>query len=190
MTDLIGGGLRVGRTAIACRAVDRFADELDVFATSNWGEATVTQGDACGLCLRATLALLARLQTAGLADGVELWNLTAAVEGMGRGAAGFSTHWVLVRDGEVIDVSARQFQPEGPHIHRGPAEDEFERWQIPRPVDPDSEEMWRGGAVPKREIPPYWRDLLNVPPPGDLPDWPYPRHLLEPTSRWYAPAGS
>ena len=109
--------------------MDRFADELYAFAASNWGEATVTQGDASSLCLRATLALLARLETAALADGVELWNLTAAIEGKGRGAAGHNTHWVLVRDGEVIDVSARQFDPKGPHIHRCPAEDEFERWQ-------------------------------------------------------------
>jgi hypothetical protein len=170
--------------------VDRFADELDGFAASTWGEATVTQGDASGLCLRATLALLARLERAGLADGVELWNLASAIEGKGRGAEGWNTHWVLVRDGEVIDVSARQFDPAGPHIHRGPAEDEFGRWRVNNRVDPDSEEMWCGGVVPMREIPPYWRDLLEVAPPGDLPGWPYPRHRLEPTSRWYAPEGS
>jgi hypothetical protein len=167
--------------------VDPFDEQLGAFADSDWGKATLTQTDASGLCLRATLALLARLQATGLANGVELWNLTSAVEGMGRGDPGYNTHWVLVRNGEVIDVSARQFETGAPHIRRCLAADEFERWELRRHVDPDSAEMWRGGMVPNREIPPYWRDLVDVAPPGDLPDWPYPRALLEPTSRWYVP---
>ena len=70
----------------------RFADELYAFAASNWGEATVTQAMEQPMPA-AALALLARLETAPLADGVELWN-SRRLEGKGRGAAGHNTHWV------------------------------------------------------------------------------------------------
>ncbi len=106
-----------------------------------------------------------------------------AIEGKGRGPDQLGTHWVLVRAGEAIDVSARQFDPDAPHIRRGPAHDESARWHHHERVDPDGEDMWDKGF--RWEIPPCWRDLMQVPPPGNLPDWPYPRNALEQTSRWY-----
>jgi hypothetical protein len=167
--------------------VDPFDDELQAFINTDWGRATATPADAAGLCKRATLVLLARLEAAGLAGDVELWNLIGAVEGKGRGPGGYGEHWVLVRRGQVIDVSARQFDPNATQPRRVPVQDEFDRWQTKTSIDPDAEDMWDGGFYRWREIPPYWRDLVDVGPPGDLPDWPYPRHLLDPGSNWYVP---
>jgi hypothetical protein len=167
--------------------VDRFERELEDFAASDWGQATATQSGAEGLCKRATLALLARLDAAGLADNVELCTLTGAVGGRGRGDDGYGTHWVLVRDCEVIDVSARQLDPDADQIRRAPMKDEFERWHHHERIDPDGEDVWDKGFLRRKLIPPSWRDLRKVPPPGDLPGWPYPRDMLEPTSPWHAP---
>jgi hypothetical protein len=171
-------------------AVDPFDRELEAFSSSDWGRGTTTPSGAAGLCKRATLALLARLDAAGLAADVELWTLTGAVGGRGRGAHMHGTHWVLVRNGEVIDVSARQFDPDAEHIQRGPTRDEFERWHDHEFIDPDGEDMWDKGFLRRKLIPPYWRNLLKVGPPGDLPGWPYPRQMLDPSSPWHAPPSS
>lgn len=66
------------------------------------------------LLKRAIARLLARLELAGLAD-VELWSVSGAIEGKGRGADQHGTHWVLVRGAEMVDVSARQFDADAPH---------------------------------------------------------------------------
>jgi hypothetical protein len=63
------------------------------------------------------------------------------------------------------------------HISDAASSTTSQRWELHRRVDPDSPEMWCGGIVPNREIPSYWRDLVDVGPPGDLPDWSYPRAL-------------
>jgi hypothetical protein len=67
------------RPPVSVTVVDPFEQELEAFAASPWGQATLNQGDASGLCKRATLALLAQLQATALANDVELWNLTRAI---------------------------------------------------------------------------------------------------------------
>lgn len=167
--------------------MDELAKHIDAFARSEWGQATLTQMGASGLCLRATLAFLAQLERAGMAEGCELWNFTGAVEGKGRGPDQYGTHWVLIRGEDLVDVSARQFDPNGPHIRRDLPADEAARWHHHEKVDPDSRRVWNDPFLRARIIHPDWRSLIDVGPPGDLPDWPYPRHRLDEGSPWYRP---
>ena len=162
--------------------------ELLSFVESEWGQVCKDRWSASGLCLRATLVLLARLERAGLAGDVSLWNLTQPRPGAERGDSG--THWVLSDPDDVmIDVTAKQFDPTGPAVRRGPLADELARWVFHEKLDPDGEDMWEGGLLKRRAIPPYWRGLLDVSPPGDLPGWPYPAHRLDERSPWFRPAG-
>jgi hypothetical protein len=159
--------------------VHLFDQVVAEFASSSWGVATVRPESASGLCKRASLVLLGQLEARGCSDGVVLWNLN------GRKDDPTATHWLLVHAGEVVDVSPRQFTPNGPHILRAPQDIEFANWSSGTPVDPDK--AWGHGLTGLREIPPNWRDLLMVPPPGDLPGWPFRRVEDDVESPWSVP---
>jgi hypothetical protein len=163
--------------------MDAIEGEVSKFRNGPWGLATASQEGARGLCKRATLAFLAQLEPAGLADGVRLWRLDGAlVDGSGAG-----THWVLAIGDEMIDVTARQFDPGREQIERGSLKAEIAKWQEAEEVDPDSTEQWGGGFLKLWVIPPWWRELKDAEPPGDLREWPYPRENLGPNSPWHDP---
>ncbi len=162
--------------------MDPREEALRAFAAGPWGQATATPKGAAGLCKRATLALLAELDFRDLRSGVSLWSLAGPLPGAGRGDTG--THWVLSFDAELVDVSARQFDHAAPHIRRGPLAHELTLWGVTEEADPDDPKWWRGDFLRRKEIHPEWRQLRVVQPPGDLPVWPYPRHLLGDDSPW------
>ena len=88
-------------------------------------------------------------------------------------------HYVLEQGGEVIDISSRQFRDQNPLPLYEPLDVAAARWESCYEVVPDRDR----DHVPT----PPWRLLAEAEPPGDLDDWPYPRHLLDSSSPWYRP---
>ncbi len=83
-----------------------------------------------------------------------------------------STMPATPRGSELIDVSARQFDPQEDQVRRGPVQDELDRWECVEEADPDAPDAWGGGFLKLKAIHPDWRGLRDVGPPGSLPDWP------------------
>jgi hypothetical protein len=162
--------------------MDAREEALREFLAGTWGAVTRDQAAAAGMCRRATLAFLAELDARDLRDGVTLWHLSEPRSGGGRGAHG--THWVLGLGDELLDLTARQFDPQAPPVRRGPLQEELDRWQEHEQVDPDDPARWRGDILRREEVHPDWRRLREVGPPGDLPDWPYKHELLDDASPW------
>jgi hypothetical protein len=147
-------------------------DQIDSFLATKWGPALAEQRSARGLCKRASAALLARLQRAAIDAG--LWYFTDGKPEFGL--APTDIHYVVVVDGEAIDVSARQFDPEAPVPRREPLATACSRWNVAGREDPDDSFM--------RPFPTNWRDLADSDPPGDIPGCPYDRHTLPDDSPW------
>jgi hypothetical protein len=160
---------------------------IERFLAGPWGQVLQRHQDAKGVCERATLSLLAQLKREGLDDQTKPWLLTQ-VEGSPlpecRWAGVGATHMVLEHEGEAIDVSVRQFvgheREELPRTE--PIEKALARWNSVYEVDLNSVES----GFQRDWIPPNWQDLADAPPPGEIPNWPYARHTLNSTSRFYA----
>lgn len=134
------------------------------------------------MCLRASLALLAYLERQRFVERPALWRFAEARAGGERGPERHGEHSVVEHAGLVIDLTAVQFG-EQPGIRVTTLDDEAARWHHAENIDPDAADAW--DSFTRLGVHPNWRLLLDVGPPGDLPEWPYPFHALDQRSPWH-----
>src|SRR4051794_33881251 len=101
-------------------------DALRAYEQSEWGKATRTPSHARGLCMRASLVLLALLERGGV-------KATLRFLAQARDGSSFSptdVHYVVDVEGEAIDVTARQFDPGGAAITRRRLSEVADPWGV------------------------------------------------------------